>query len=154
MRLDGSRRQLMTPIVFLSESLAYFEAMRAAGYSASQNEKIFADSWIRKRKADGSWDKIDRAYLHIGTLTTQLMCCKSLTSRTAVNSPVASANGLTYNGSNNYTVSDVALNTLTKIGANDAHAFSMFSSNNIPVATLFGAVVGSDKYYLHGAIVA
>ena len=153
--LQGPNVCLLSGISYDPDAVAYFLAMATVGYTATSTEKSAANTWITSVKAAGLWSKIDRAYLHIGNLAAQLICCKSLTTRVAsATQPTASSNGLTFNGVNSYAVGDVNVSALPSITTTSSHSFSMFGTLALPNNTIIGATVGSDQFYLHGGLVA
>jgi len=84
---------------FDADAVAYFTAASIT----SATEKSAANTIIVGLKAEGIWDSMSRIYLRSPTsLAACLMCCKSLTSQTAVNSPSFNSYGLAYNGTTQY----------------------------------------------------
>lgn len=132
-----------------SSAIAYFTAANIT----SVTEKNAANTFILTLKAAGIWTKMDRIYLRSPTsLAACLMCCKSLTSQTAVNSPTFSSAGLTFNGTSNYCFSDGTVSaTLFNVSTTSGSIFCMFDATYfLPPNGIAGASPNPDYFALMG----
>ena len=139
-------------VAFEAESEAYFTAASIT----DTTEKRAANTFIKTLKDNGLWTKLDRIYLRSPTsLAACLMCCKSLTSQVAINSPTFASNGLTFNGTTNYARSDVAVSALANITTTSGSIMYMCEFADMGNVGLSGsAQTGSQNFYLYGDGVA
>lgn len=133
------------PASYDPSALAYF----AAAGITNPTEKSAANKFILTLKANGIWDKLDRIYLRSPTsLAACLMCCKSLTSQTAVNSPTFTSAGLSFDGSTKYATSDIAVNACAHITTTSASSFSFFTNASAPNNAIIGKQSGGSSVFI------
>ena len=152
-----NRRSLSYDAGFDSSALAYF----TAGSITDATERVAANTIIVGLKAAGIWDKCDRIYLRSPTsLAAALLCCKTLISQTAVNSPTHSSSGITFNGTTQYCrTGDTLLSGMTLLQTNSGHSSVYFSQDVSLGTTLQGAEKDNfpttdDWFFLRNGAVA
>ena len=122
----GSRRSFLKSsdqIQFDPSAEAYFSAAGITDLA----EKIAANDFIVKAKADGFWSILERIYLVSPTdSTAALVCCKSLTSMTNVNSVAWSTSGFQTNYVDNYLDSNFSMSDTASINPlTVSHGYSL-----------------------------
>lgn len=124
-------------------ALAYFTA---AGVTTEPYLSAI-NTFIVDGKASGWWDKMDRIWLLANEdATAALMCLKSLSVATAVNTPTFTAGqGYTFNGSSNYINTGFDRTTGGQVYAQNSANFGMYirstvseTSNVDPIGTVNG----------------
>jgi hypothetical protein len=137
------------------DALAYF----AAGGITNTTEKLAANAFIVGCKADGTWTSFSRVYLRSPTsLSAALLCCKTLISQTAVNSPTHSSSGLAFNGTTQYCrTGDTLVSAMSEITTTSGHISVYCNQADGQQTTLAGCEkdnnpTADDSFYLRNGI--
>lgn len=136
MKRIGSRRALNSPpsgIVYDANALAYFTAVTAAGGSFTLAQKTGINNFFVGAKADGWYSKMDRFYINTGgNIASAAIDIITTNPRVAVNSPIYTTTGTSYNGTNSYFRADIQVDQSTKLTVNDGSAGVFWDLNNPP----------------------
>jgi len=143
------RKNRFGSVSYDSDAQAYFTAASIT----STTEKSAANTLILALKAAGLWTKMDRIYLRSPTsLAAALMCCKSLQSQTAVNSPTHSSNGIVFNGATQYARSDIGPSAAANVTSTSSTIAVYMNPGDAQFAAMAGSVTGSDNMYIQNGI--
>lgn len=112
-------------------------------------ERFAAEFFITELRMRNIWDKASRIYLRSPySQAAALMCAKTGTSQTAVNSPTHSSTGLYFDGVSSCARSDVAVSALSEITTSSAFIFLYFNgAQNAGGYSLAGCEVGGSNAY-------
>lgn len=143
----GSRRTLLNQQSVYDQNAAAFFAVVT---TPTPTQKTAVNNFIKGAKTDGWWDKMDRIYINVGTTITHYSyCLKTLTQRTAVNSPTWNARGTTYNGTTNYFRGDAHVDTWTNLSASGACAGTFFDTLiSFGNGNLQGVYITNKNYFV------